>query len=516
MEQDVIFYSGLLNLLIFLPILAAPLVLLLGEKLAKYVAFGASLIAFGTALAIFSGYLDYSATLIATDGYVFGSASEWFSDRYDIKFMTAIDGISIYLVLLNALIFPLAILYSWRTVETRQPMYYALMLVLQTGLFGAFVSIDLIVFYIFFELVLLPSYFLLGLWGGKERGHASVKFFVYTLVGSFMMLIAIIWLGFHAGPLSDTIFTSDLSKLMSIELDFRAQLWLFLAFALGFAIKTPIVPFHTWQPLAYEQSSTAVTVIFAAIMSKLGTYGLIRFVLPLFPDASMEMAGTMATLGLLGVIYGAVVAAAQTNIKRLIAYSSIAHMGFIVMGIFAFQQMALSGAVLQMVNHGVATAALFLLVGMLGDRRKSFAISDYQGMAKQLPVLAFLLVFVSMASVGLPGLNGFVGEFLILTGSFATQAYSMTLVVIATVGVILAAVYLLWMLRRVLFGQLDNAHNKQLNDLVGLELGLLLPLLVLIVLMGVYATPFLNEIEHSVNMLMTNYLSTGDIVSAAR
>ena len=504
MEQDIAFFSGLLNLLIFLPALAIPLVLLAGQQFAKYIAFGASVITLGIAVYLLSGYLDYSAIVLATDGQVFGASIDWFTDRYDIKFMTAVDGISIYLLLLNALVFPIALLYSTKTVRTRQPLFYALMLLLQTGIFGVFASVDLIVFYVFFELVLLPSYFLLGLWGGKERGAASIKFFVYTMMGSLAMLIGIIWLGFHAGPQVDAIFTSDLYKLMSdaVVITPAQQMWLFFAFGLSFAIKTPLVPLHTWQPQTYAQSSTAVTVVFAALMSKLGVYGMVRFMLPLFPEASYDLAGLMAVLGMLGIIYGAIVAASQKNIKRLIAYSSIAHMGFVVMGIFAFDAMALSGSVYQMVSHGVATAAMFLLVGMLGDRSGTYAIADYRGIAKQLPVFTFLIIFVSMASVGLPGLNGFVGEFLILTGSFASKAFSMTLVVIATIGVILAAVYLLWMLRRVLFGELDSSHNKQLKDLMGVELTLLLPLLVLIVVMGVYATPLLAEIERSVNLIL--------------
>lgn len=525
MTQDQL--ALLLNIIVFAPALGVPLILLLRGDKAKYIAFGVSLVVFALSLVLYFYYRHYNIPENRVNGYLFQSAYYWFGQevngvwqsRFDIKYITGVDGVSIYLVLLTTLLFPLSIWASWQSIEKHEKSYYILMLLLQVGVLGVFVSLDIFLFYVFFEVGLIPMYFLIGLWGGKDRIYAAVKFFLYTLTGSLLMLIAILYLGNYVGNAANNgTFTTDLFlitdylKRSPIPLD--VQTWLFWGFAISFLIKVPVFPVHTWLPAAHVQAPTAGSVILAGVLLKMGTYGLIRFSLPLFPQASMHFAWVMALLGVVGVIYGAMAAMVQTDIKKLVAYSSVAHMGFIVMGIFSFSPDAMSGAVLQMINHGISTGALFLIVGMIYDRRHTREIRDFQGIATQLPVFTLFFMLTTLSSIGLPGLNGFVGEFLILLGSFGTAYYSKTFTIIATTGVIIAAVYMLWMFRRVMFGALDKQANKELVDLDRREVAILIPLVILMFWIGLYATPFLQEIGASSDAIVGNVVrSAANVVS---
>ncbi len=484
---------SLVYLLLFAPLAAIPVIALFKAETAKVAAFTASLVPFILSLFLLGPLMGGEA--FGQDGYSFYHAVEWIAGPgYNVNFALGIDGISLYLVLMTTLLFPLILLYSWNKVSKQVRMYYVMLMLMETAIIGFFLSMDLLLFYVFFELVLIPSIFFIGIWGSERRQYAAIKFFLYTLAGSLLMLIAILYMGMAAVP---GIFTTDYFALLKAGFDPSVQGWLFLAFAISFAIKAPIFPFHTWQADAYAESSTTGTIIMAALLSKMGVYGLIRFCLPLFPDSFAEYAPIMAILAVIGILYGAMAAFAQKDMKRLLAYSSLSHMGFIALGIFVMQGQALSGAVLQMVAHGIGAAALFFLVGMIEDRGRSRMISDYQGIAKQLPYFAFLFVLSVMASVGLPGLSGFVGEFMILLGAFgASVAGSKVLTALAALGVIFAAIYLLNMTRKVLFGA-ERDDLKNLPDLNWREMGLLLPLVILMFWIGLHATPFLKHIDQS-------------------
>ena len=458
-------------------------------------------------------YISYLAKVKANDfeqlitngadysRFVYFLQIPWIQDNgIDISFIMGMDGISVFLVLLTTLIFPLSIYFSMGSVSNNEQGYYSLMLILETGVIGFFLALDMLLFYVFFEMVLIPMYFLIGIWGGKDRIYASLKFFLYTLVGSLLMLIAIIYLCAQVPEYSFN--TNYITLLNEVTLDFGVQQWLFAAFALSFAVKVPLFPVHTWLPDAHTQAPTAGSVILAGVLLKMGTYGLVRYCLPLFPDASLAFAPFMSGLAVVGIIYGAMAAMVQTDVKKLVAYSSVSHLGFIVLGIFAFTEEAMSGAIIQMVSHGIATGGLFLLVGMIYDRRHTRAIKDFQGIAKQMPRFTFIFMITVMASVGLPGLNGFVGEFLVLIGSFQSSIISGTFAVFAATGVVIAAVYLLWMFRRVMFGELDKDENRQLIDLNMREVGVMLPLIALMFIMGLWATPFLKQISTSSDPLV--------------
>lgn len=514
LETD--FYNLLLNLMLFSPLVGVPFILLGGEKQSRYVALLASLIPLILSFVVYAGYLNYGVRELETSPFAFLKAYQWFGtelngqpySRYDINYITGIDGISIYLVLLTTLLFTLSIWFSWNSIEKHHKAYYSLLLLLEVGVLGVFLSLDLILFYVFFEVGLIPMYFLIGIWGGKDRIYASIKFFLYTLVGSFLMLVAILYLGNIAGEaVNGGKFTTSLIKILQFGVPADAQVWLFLGFVASFAIKVPLFPFHTWLPDAHVQAPTAGSVILAGVLLKMGTYGIVRFCLPLFPQASFDLAPLFCILALIGIIYGAMAAMVQTDIKKLVAYSSVAHMGFVVLGIFAMTKEAISGAVLQMINHGISTGALFLLVGMIYDRRHTREIKDFQGVATVMPVFTALFMITTLSSIGLPGLNGFVGEFMILLGSFKSPAIGSWITVVATTGVIIAAVYMLWMFRRVMFGELDKDENRQLTDLNGTEIAVLVPLVVLMFVIGFYAAPFLDEINRSSSGIIDRVIS---------
>ena len=423
-------------------------------------------------------------------------------DMWGVRFAIGVDGISLMLVLLTTFIMPLAVLGGWTSVRARVHSYHALMLVLTTGMLGVFVARDPFLFYVMWEVMLIPMYFIIGIWGGERRLYASIKFFLYTLVGSLLMLVAILYLGIKAGD--PTTGTPDFSYeriLASLALSPRAAFWLFGAFFMAFAVKVPMFPFHTWLPDAHVEAPTAGSVILASIMLKMGTYGFLRFAVPLFPTAALDptIRLLIITLAVIGVIYGSLVALVQPDFKKLVAYSSVAHLGMVMLGIFALTRESVQGAMMVMIGHGLSTGALFLLVGMIYERKHSRMIDAYGGVARVLPVFATILTVVALSSIGLPGTNGFVAEFLVMIGSFKTFPIATT---ISAIGVILAAAYLLWALQRILLNPLDKPENATLRDLNWREIGLLTPILAAILWLGVYPAPVLRRMETSTTALV--------------
>src|SRR5436853_2632280 len=419
----------------------------------RRIALAVSLVEFGLSLLLLRGFVPDSAQ------YQFGEYYNWIP-LPPIHYHVGVDGISLFLVLLTTFLTPVAILVSWKSIEQRVRAFFISLLVLETGTIGVFVSLDLFQFFLFWEVMLIPMYFLIGIWGHERRIYAAIKFILYTMLGSILMLVAMIWLYELSGSF-------DLPQIQSllvsgqVALSFQTELLLFAAFFLAFAIKVPLFPLHTWLPDAHTEAPTAGSVILAGVLLKMGTYGMLRFCLPLFPEAAHRFAPYVAVLAIIGIIYGALVALVQTDLKRLVAYSSVSHLGFVVLGLFAFDPTAVQGALYQMLNHGISTGALFVLVGMLYDRRPTHLIREFGGLATPMPVIASLFLFVSLASAGLPMLNGFVGEFLILAGTFARNVSWASS---AAVGIILSAVYLLWAYQRVFFGDLIYEKNRTLAD----------------------------------------------------
>jgi len=416
---------------------------------------------------------------------------------YGIDYSVGVDGVSLFLVLLTALLGPIVMLASW-TIRERIKEYLFFMLVLETGMLGAFVALDLVLFYVFWEVMLVPMYFLIGVWGGPRRIYAALKFVLYTMAGSLLMLVAIIYLATRNAEVTQ-LLTFDLLKLYNLNLPYAEQMWLFSAFALSFAIKVPLFPFHTWLPDAHVEAPTAGSVILAAILLKMGAYGFLRFAIPLFPEAALSAAPFMIALAVIGIVYGAMVAMMQADLKKLVAYSSVSHLGFVVLGLFAFNLQGIEGAVYQMLNHGLSTGALFLIVGMIYERRHTRMIDDFGGLWKQMPIFSACFLVVTLSSIGLPGLNGFVGEFLILLGSFQTSPFWTAG---AATGVVLGAVYMLWMFRRVVFGPLTRPENQRLQDIGPREIAILSPILVLILVMGIYPRPFLNRMKPAAELII--------------
>jgi NADH-quinone oxidoreductase subunit M len=415
-----------------------------------------------------------------------------------IQYHVGVDGIALLLVLLSTALMPIVILSSFSSVTHQVSRYMGFMLLLQTGMIGTLVALDTFLFYIFWELMLIPMYFLIGIWGGKRRLYATVKFFIYTMAGSLLMLVALLALyAMHHAQFG--VWSASIIDLYKVTIPWSIEKWMFGAFALAFAIKVPMFPFHTWLPDAHVQAPTGGSVILAGVLLKMGTFGFIRYAMPLFPNATEAFGPTIVALAVIGVIYGALVAMVQQDIKKLVAYSSVSHMGIVVLGIFAMNSMGLTGAVYQMLSHGVTTGALFLLVGIIYERRHTREISEYGGLAKQVPLYAFTFLVVTFSSVGLPGLNGFVGEILVLMGSFEHNKIA---TVFAATGLILGAVYMLWMVQRVMFGELDNPANQDLEDMTTREIVYMAPLLALIVIMGVYPQPFLEKMAPSVDHVL--------------
>jgi NADH-quinone oxidoreductase subunit M len=485
----------LLSLTTFLPILGVLLLLFIpkdSKGVLRGVALAVTVVTFLVSLPILLGF-QTNADFQFTENVPWIAAGP-FAMNYNV----GIDGISLWLVILTTFIMPLAVLSTWTAVEEKVKEYMICLLLLETGMLGAFVSLDLFLFYIFWEVMLIPMYFIIGIWGGKNKIYAAVKFFIFTMVGSLLMLVALIYLYFKGLNAGFTNF--GLVQFFDLRLDPATQTWLFLAFALAFAIKVPMFPLHTWLPDAHTEAPTAGSVILAAILLKMGTYGYVRFAMPLFPDAAHRFTPLIATLAVIGIIYAALVAMVQEDVKKLVAYSSVAHLGFVMLGIFAFNTQGITGGMLQMLNHGVSTGALFLIVGFIYERRHTRLITDFGGLSKQMPIFATVFMIVTFSSIGLPGTNGFVGEFLVLLGSFESELRWWT--IIASSGVILSAVYMLWMFQRVMFGELDNPKNQTLSDLNAREIAIMVPLIVLIFVMGLYPNPFIDKMDPAIQKLI--------------
>jgi NADH-quinone oxidoreductase subunit M len=487
--------SNLLSLTTFLPILGVLMLLFIpkdSKSVLRSLTFVVTVVTFIASLPVLIGFQSNAEFQFVEN--VPWIAAGPFAMRYNI----GIDGISIWLVILTTFIMPIAVLSTWTAVEEKVKEYMICLLLLETGMLGAFVSLDLFLFYIFWEVMLIPMYFIIGIWGGKNKIYAAIKFFIYTMAGSVLMLVALIFLYFKGTAAGLTDFS--LLHFYDLKLDPATQTWLFLAFAFSFAIKVPMFPLHTWLPDAHTEAPTAGSVILAAILLKMGTYGYVRFAMPLFPDAAHQFTPLIATLAVIGIIYAALVAMVQEDVKKLVAYSSVAHLGFVMLGLFAFNEQGITGGMLQMLNHGVSTGALFLIVGFIYERRHTRLITDFGGLSKQMPIFATIFMIVTLSSIGLPGTNGFVGEFLVLIGAFESEIRWFT--IIAASGVILSAVYMLWMFQRVMFGELDNPKNQKLLDLNAREIGIMLPLVALIFIMGVYPNPFIEKMEPAVKKLV--------------
>ena len=488
----------MLTWLILLPVVAAGVVALVPARRKEiHLPLGIALSVLPLALA---GYLFW--IFEPAPGYQFVEQATWY-EPWGISWYVGLDGISLPMVVLTALLVPIALGAS-TAITTRTKEFVVYTLLLEAGMIGVFLALDLFLFFIFFEAILVPMYFIIGIWGGERRIYAAVKFFLYTAFGSALMLAGIIALVVtYTGQFGTTSFA--LPDLMETSFSIGAERWLFAAFALAFAIKVPLFPLHTWLPDAHTEAPTAGSVLLAGVLLKLGTYGLLRYNLALFPEASVDAVPIMATLAVIGIIYGALVAIVQPDLKKLVAYSSVSHLGFIVLGTFALTSGGLQGAVIQNVNHGITTGALFLLVGMIYERRHTKNIADFGGIQKVMPIYAGFFLFMIFASIGLPGLNGFVGEFLVLIGSYPSLP---VFAIIAPSGVILAAIYLLWAYERVFTGEPDKEENKALKDLSVREIGLLAPLVVLVLILGLYPNVLLDKIGPSTELVLDNIEQT--------
>ena len=488
----------ILTSLVALPIVGALFLLFVGdepetEPLIRRIALVVSTLVFAETLLLWSRF-DPSAA-----EFQFVERHAWIP-AFGISYFVGVDGISLFLLVLTGFLTPLALLGSWESVHQQVKAFCVVVLLLESAIIGVFISLDLFLFYVFWDAMLVPMYFLIGIWGYDRRIYASIKFLLYTMAGSVLMLLAILGLAYlHSTTRGDYSF--DLLKLYELQVPMHLQFWFFVAFALAFAIKVPLFPFHTWLPDAHVEAPTAGSVILAGVLLKMGTYGLLRFAFPLFPDAALFFAPYLAGLAVIGIVYGALVAMVQPDMKKLVAYSSVSHMGFIVLGIAAMNTQGVEGAVYQMLNHGVSTGGLFLIVGMLSDRRHTRLITEFGGLKKVMPHLVAAFLIVTLSSIGLPGLNGFVGEFLILLGAFR---WDPVLAAFAATGVILSATYMLWMFQRVNYGPVTNDKNANLPDLSPREWTVIGPIIAVVVLMGVMPGVFLKPIAPSVERLIAH------------
>jgi NADH-quinone oxidoreductase subunit M len=481
--------TPILSLITFLPLAGALLIATLNAEArqnARWIALWTTILTFLVSLPVWSNF-DAS-----NPGFQFIEEAAWLGP---IKYKMGVDGISMLFVILTTFLMPLCILASWESVEERVKEYMIAFLILETMMVGVFCALDMILFYLFFEAGLIPMFLIIGVWGGKRRVYASFKFFLYTLLGSVLMLLAMMYMYRRAG-------TSDIATLLTFRFTAQEQWWLWLAFFASFAVKMPMWPVHTWLPDAHVEAPTAGSVILAGILLKMGGYGFLRFSLPMFPVASTEFAPFVFTLSVVAIIYTSLVALAQEDVKKLIAYSSVAHMGFVTMGIFTFKVQGIDGAIFQMLSHGIVSAALFLCVGVVYDRMHTREIAAYGGLVERMPLYAFAFMVFTMANVGLPGTSGFVGEFLTLLGAFKANTW---VAFFATMGVILSAGYALYLYRRMIFGVLDKPSLKAITDLSAREVAILAPLVILTILFGVWPSPILDVTAKSVKKLVDNY-----------
>ncbi len=492
---------GLLSLLTFFPLVGVVVILLLkairreSDNLIRQIAIATSVITFVIAVVVLIQFNPDRGGLQMID------RAEWIPSL-GVHYFLAVDGIAILFVMLTAFVTPLAIISSWSSIQSQVKGYYIFMLLLETAMIGVFLAQDLFLFYVFWEFTLIPMYFLIGIWGGEKRVYASIKFFLYTMAGSLFMLVAILYLGLT----NDTFSVPDLIASRETFAAMPVQALLFLGFAIAFAIKVPIFPFHSWLPDAHTEAPTAGSIVLAGILLKMGTYGFIRFNLPLFPEASFDFAPFIAVLAIIGIIYGAIVSFAQQDVKRLVAYSSVSHLGFVMLGIFSLNVQGIEGGILQGINHGLSTGALFFIVGILYEQRHTRMMSAFGGIWRVLPIFSALTLVVILSSMGLPGLNGFIGEFTILLGSMganeALGSNAWIYTAFAASGVILAAIYLLWMFQRVFMGPLDKEENRSLRDVNTRELVIFIAFLIFIVWIGINPNPYFQVMDASVSKLI--------------
>ena len=502
----------LLSIAILLPIVGSVLLLLVSNRdgsknaLVRNLALAISLVTFAVTLALWAGF-DPSA---GAPAFQFVERHAWIP-AFGIDYYVGIDGLSLMLLVLTGFLTPIALLTSWESIEKHVKEFSIFMLLLEASMLGVFSALDIFLFYIFWDFVLIPMYFLIGIWGYDQRIYAAVKFILYTMAGSVLMLVAIIGLSWlHQAATGEYSF--DLLKLHELSIPAGTQYWFFLAFTIAFIIKVPLFPFHTWLPDAHVQAPTAGSVILAGVMLKMGGYGLIRFAFPLFPEAALYFAPLLATLSVIAIVYGALVAMVQPDLKKLVAYSSVSHMGFVVLGIAAMNMQGVQGASYQMLAHGVTTGGLFCVVGMLSDRRHTRQISEFGGLKTVMPRLTAVMLILTLSSIGLPGMNGFIGEFLIMLGAFK---WDPRFVVVAALGVILSAVYMLWMFQRVFYGKITNSHNEGLRDLSFREWAIIGPLAAASIGMGIAPNVFLKPMEPAIQRIVDRVQAHQPLVVAA-
>jgi NADH-quinone oxidoreductase subunit M len=488
----------ILSLLIFFPILGAVVLLFINKEkpgTIRMVTLIFALVEFIFSLPLFFEFNSKTGAMQFVEDW-------WWVQSYGISYKLGIDGISLLLVLLTTFLTILCILCSWTAITFRVKEFMISFLFLETGMIGALAALDLVLFYVFWEVMLIPMYLLIGVWGDpKRRIYAAIKFFLFTMAGSVLMLVAILILYF-INLRTTQVPTFDVLELYKLGIPVGTQYWLFGAFALAFAIKVPMFPFHTWLPDAHTEAPTAGSVILAGVLLKMGTYGFIRFAIPLFPNAAFDLMPLVSVLALIGIIYGALVSMMQPDLKRLVAFSSVSHLGYVMLGMFAFNMQGVEGSIYQMLNHGISTGSLFLIVGMLYERRHTRMIADFGGLSKVMPIYAVFFMIVSLSSIGLPGTNGFVGEFLILLGVFRSNVvYG----VLAATGVVLGAAYMLWMFQRVMFGKITKPENEKLKDLNAREIGILVPMVIMIFLMGIYPKLFFSKMDVSVEKFIKDF-----------
>ncbi len=494
------FMSNLLSIVCFFPLIGVLLILLWpkgegNDQSVKWIANIVALIGFLISIPLITTFNDPKYIDDVT-GMRFVVQKDWI-EVIGVEYYFGIDGISLLLILLTTLLGFLAILSSWSAIRERVREYYCYFLILQVGMLGVFMALDFFLFYVFWEVMLVPMYFIIGVWGGPRKLYAAIKFFLYTLAGSVLLLLGILALYFHQYHQSG-VWSFDVLEFQALEIPPDLQIWIFVAFFVGFAIKVPMFPFHTWLPDAHVEAPTAGSVILAAILLKMGTYGFVRFSLPILPQATLKFLPWILTLSVIGIIYGALVAMMQKDMKKLVAYSSVSHLGFCMLGVFLATPLALEGGILQMINHGISTGALFLIVGIIYERRHTRMIVDFGGLSHVMPVYATVFLIMTLSSIGMPTLNGFIGEFMVLQGVFADQTYRLW-AIFGAIGIVLGAAYMLWMYQRVMFGPVEHSENRNLPDLNWRELTTLVPLIILAFWIGLYPGTFLDYLHGPVN-----------------
>ena len=496
------FMENILNIVCFFPLVGVVLIILWprgegSDNAVKWIANIVSFLGFLISLPLITQFNN--PLYIEATGMRFVIRADWI-DAIGAQFHFGIDGISLLLILLTTLMGFISILSSWTAITERLREYYCYFLILQVGMLGVFMALDFFLFYVFWEVMLVPMYFIIGVWGGPRKLYAAIKFFLYTLAGSVLLLLGVLALYFYQHSVTG-IWSFDILKFQQLDIPIHLQAWIFIAFFIGFAIKVPMFPFHTWLPDAHVEAPTAGSVILAAILLKMGTYGFVRLSLPILPEATMKFLPYLLGLSVVGIIYGALVAMMQKDMKKLVAYSSVSHLGFCMLGVFIVTPVALEGGILQMINHGVSTGALFLLVGVIYERRHTRMIVDFGGLSHVMPVYATVFLIMTLSSIGMPTLNGFIGEFMVLQGVFADPTYRLW-AVWGALGIVLGAAYMLWLYQRVMFGPLEKEENRVLLDLNWREMATFVPLIILAFWIGLYPKTFLDYLHDPVNQIV--------------